>query len=72
MSDEWTWQFRAPAKRTYDRLDAHARDRITDKLDQIMNDRWRDPDGVFSSPAVPDSSGRTSFITSSRSTRRTK
>ncbi|MCD2199646.1 type II toxin-antitoxin system RelE/ParE family toxin [Halobacterium sp. KA-4] len=41
---EWTWQFRAPAKRTYDDLDPHAQDRITDKLDEIVNDQWRDPD----------------------------
>ena len=41
---EWTWQFRTPAKRTYDDLDAHARDRITDKLDEIVTDQWRDPD----------------------------
>ena len=42
--DEWTWQFRAPAKRAYDKLDATAQDRITDKLDEIINDQWRDPD----------------------------
>ena len=44
MSEEWTWQLRTPAKRTYDDLDDHARNRITDKLDEIVNDRWRDPD----------------------------
>ena len=45
MSDEeWTWQFRTPAKRTYDKLDEHAQTRITDKLDEIVTDRWRDPD----------------------------
>lgn len=45
MSEEgWTWQFRRPAKRTYDSLDPHAQDRITDKLDEIVNDQWRDPD----------------------------
>lgn len=42
--DEWTWQFRTPAKRSYDDLDEHAQDRITDKLDEIVNDQWRDPD----------------------------
>lgn len=42
--DEWSWQFRAPAKRTYDDLDAHAQERITDKLDEIVTDRWRTPD----------------------------
>jgi len=40
---EWNWQFRTPAKRTYDSLDDHAQDRITDKLDEIVTDQWRDP-----------------------------
>ena len=46
MNDEGsrTWQFRTPAKRTYDDLDRHARERITDKLDEIVNDQWREPD----------------------------
>lgn len=45
MSDgEWTWQFRPPAKRTYDDLDAQAQDRITSKLDEIVTDPWRDPE----------------------------
>lgn len=44
MSDEWTWQFRKPAKRAYDDLDDHACNRITDKLDEIVNDRWRTPE----------------------------
>lgn len=41
---KWTWQFRAPAKRAYEKLDPHAQDRITDKLDEIVNDQWREPD----------------------------
>lgn len=45
MNEEgWRWQFRAPAKRTYDDLDTHAQDRITDKLDEIVTDQWRRPD----------------------------
>lgn len=44
MSEGWNWQFRSPAKHTYDDLDAHAQDRITDKLDEIVTDQWRDPD----------------------------
>ena len=43
-SEEWSWQFRTPAKRTYDDLDEHAQRRLTDKLDEIVNDRWRSPD----------------------------
>lgn len=27
--DEWTWQFRRPAKRTVDGFDDHTKDRIT-------------------------------------------
>jgi len=42
--EEWSWQFRAPAKQTYDDLDEHSRMRITDKLDEIVTDQWRDPD----------------------------
>jgi mRNA-degrading endonuclease RelE of RelBE toxin-antitoxin system len=44
MSEGWTWQFRAPAKRTFDDLDEHARNRIAEKLDEIVTDQWRDPD----------------------------
>lgn len=45
MSDTgWTWQFRTPAKRTYEDLDEHAKSRIVDKLDEIVTDRWRDPE----------------------------
>ena len=44
MSEDWAWQFRGPAKRAYEDLDEHAQDRITDKLDEIVNDQWRDPD----------------------------
>jgi len=45
MSDgDWTWQFRPPAKRTYDDLETHGKERITDKLDEIVNDQWRSPD----------------------------
>ncbi len=36
---EWTWQFRAPAKRSYDDLDSHPQTRITDKLDEIAADQ---------------------------------
>ena len=43
MSDDgWVWEFKKPAKRAYDNLDEHAQRRITDKLDDIVNDQWRD------------------------------
>lgn len=50
--DEWSWQFRKPAKRTYDDLDEHAQNRITDKLDEIVTDQWRDPVESVSCSAV--------------------
>jgi len=60
MSDEdWRWQFRKPAKRTYDDLDTHAQDRITDKLDEIVTDQWRDPDDYLLSARESRPSGRT-------------
>jgi len=39
MSDDWSWQFRKPARRSYEGLDEHAQDRITDKLDEIVRDQ---------------------------------
>ena len=45
--DDWTWQFRAPAKRAYDKLEPTAQDRITDKLEEIVTDQWRGPDEYF-------------------------
>ena len=40
---DWTLEFFDRAQRQFDRLDPHARDRITTKLDDIVNDEWRDP-----------------------------
>jgi mRNA-degrading endonuclease RelE of RelBE toxin-antitoxin system len=50
--DDWSWQFRKPAKRTSDDLDDHARTRITDKLDEIVHDQWREPDDYLRDPDV--------------------
>lgn len=73
MAEEWIWQFRTPAKRTYDDLDAHAQDRITDKLDEIVTDQWRDPDDYLEpSPVRPirnsasGSSGSVPSVTTKR------
>lgn len=41
---EWTWELYERAQRQFDRLDPHAQDRITSKLDEIVADEWRDPD----------------------------
>jgi len=44
MSDgDWTWVFYERAQRHFDQLDAHAQDRITSKLDEIVTDEWRAP-----------------------------
>ena len=40
---EWNWELTNTAKRDFDRLDHHARDRITSKLDCIVTDEWRGP-----------------------------
>lgn len=42
MSD-WEWEFTDTGRRDLERLDDYARDRIIDKLDEIVEDEWRDP-----------------------------
>ena len=43
-SDEgWDWQFTDPAEREYARLHSHEQKRIVSKLDEIVNDQWREP-----------------------------
>lgn len=39
----WDWELTATATRDFERLDAHARDRISSKLDGIVTNEWRDP-----------------------------
>jgi len=59
MSDEgWTWPLRTPAKRTYDDLDKQARSRITDQLDEIITDQWRDPDEYLERCTTLEASNR--------------
>lgn len=43
MSDDWDWELTDSAKRQFDGLDNHAKDRITSKLDEIVTDQWREP-----------------------------
>lgn len=43
MSDDWTWELSAKAQADLTALDAHERDRIIDKLDEIVDSPWRDP-----------------------------
>ncbi len=40
---EWDWELTDTARRDFDSLDDHARDRIATKLDEIATDEWRDP-----------------------------
>ena len=40
---EWDWELTDTARTDFDGLDDHARDRIASKLDEIIDDEWRDP-----------------------------
>ena len=40
---EWDWELTDTARRDFDSLDNHARDRIVSKLDEIVTDEWREP-----------------------------
>ena len=37
---EWDWELTDTARRDFDSLDNHARDRIVNKLDEIVTDEW--------------------------------
>lgn len=43
MGGDWDWVLADRAKRELEKLDEYAQDRIIDKLDEIVNDEWRDP-----------------------------
>lgn len=43
MSDDWDWEFRLPAARAFEELDIAVQTRIVTKLDDIVNDEWREP-----------------------------
>jgi mRNA interferase RelE/StbE len=40
---DWDWRFTEPAEREYEKLQRHEKERIVSKLDDIVNDQWRDP-----------------------------
>ena len=40
---KWDWKLTDTARRDFDSLDNHARDRILSKLDEIVTDEWREP-----------------------------
>ena len=42
-SEEWTWKFSPRGADQFDDLDPHVQDRITTKLDEIVDSQWREP-----------------------------
>jgi mRNA interferase RelE/StbE len=40
---EWDWRFTDPAESEYGKLQSHEQERIISKLDETVNDQWRDP-----------------------------
>jgi mRNA-degrading endonuclease RelE of RelBE toxin-antitoxin system len=44
MSDgDWTWELASKAQDDLDALASHERERVLDKLDEIVDSPWRDP-----------------------------
>lgn len=43
MTEEWDWHLTERARRQFDGLDDYARERLTAKLEDVVNDEWRDP-----------------------------
>lgn len=42
-SGDWTWTFTPRAADQFDKQEYHVQDRIVSKLDEIVDDQWRDP-----------------------------
>jgi len=42
-NDGWDWRFTDPAERAYETLQPHTQERIVSKLDEIVDDQWREP-----------------------------
>jgi mRNA-degrading endonuclease RelE of RelBE toxin-antitoxin system len=43
MSDCWDWELTDTANRQFGSLDEYAHERIASKLDEIVDDQWREP-----------------------------
>ena len=43
MSEEWDWEFRPTAAQTFEELDTPVQTRVVTKLDEIVDDEWREP-----------------------------
>lgn len=41
--EEWVWKFAPRAAKQFDDLEHHVQDRIVSKLDEIVDDPWREP-----------------------------
>jgi len=41
---DWSWTFTPRTADQFDSLDAHIQDRITSKLDEIVDSEWREPE----------------------------
>ena len=41
--NDWDWELTDTARRDFASLDDEARDRIANKLDEIVTDEWRNP-----------------------------
>lgn len=40
---EWAWEFTDTARRELESLDDYAQDRIISKVEEIVDEEWRDP-----------------------------
>lgn len=43
MGGEWDWHLTESARRQFDNLDDYMRERIAEKLDEIVENPWREP-----------------------------
>lgn len=43
MSDDWDWELADSAKRQFDSLDDYGQERLVSKLDDVVEDPWREP-----------------------------
>jgi mRNA interferase RelE/StbE len=41
--ESWTWKFAPRAADQFEVLEHHVQDRLVSKLDEIVDDQWRDP-----------------------------
>lgn len=44
---DWSWTFTPRTVDQFDSLDTHIQDRITSKLDEIVDSEWREPDAFL-------------------------